>query len=254
VFYVEAEKVGGTLKIDQIREVQQQLSLRPYEGRYKVAILLRLHEARGQTQDALLKTLEEPGPQAVFVLTATHTDALLSTITSRCQVLNLRPLSLQETQQALMTHWGLADDDAVILAHLSGGRLGWAVQAIQDRESLDFRDEMLRQLEQVIHSTRLGRFQIAEQLVKQDKTALLTMLDIWLTYWRDVLLLAAGSRAPLVNIDHEDTLTTIARAIDKDSAQQAVAATRRSADYLLKNANTRLCIEVLLLDYPRLRI
>ena len=85
---------GGTLKIDEIRELQRDLSLSPYEGRYRVAMLCNFERATTSAANALLKTLEEPAEQVVLILTAIDPGGLLPTIVSRCQVLALRALPL----------------------------------------------------------------------------------------------------------------------------------------------------------------
>ncbi len=104
---VQAEQEGGTLKVDQIRELQHSLALAPYQGRYKVALLLRFEEAHPSAMNALLKTLEEPAPQVIILLTADSPENLLPTIVSRCEVLRLRPISLEQVSQGLQDRSGL---------------------------------------------------------------------------------------------------------------------------------------------------
>lgn len=250
---VESEHVGATLKIDQIRDIQHHLTLRPYEAHYKIIIIRRFHEAQPQAQDALLKTLEEPSEFGMLLLTASSGASLLSTILSRSQVFNLRPLSLHITQHALREKWQLNDFDAQKLSHLSGGRLGWAVQALQNNAELEFRDEVLGTLEKILTLNRVGRFQVAEQLSNDsrgDRANLYALLAWWQTYWRDVLLSANQSTAALTNVDRQAAIRDLARLIGPDKAHQTLEATRRSGEYLQRNANTRLCLEVLLLEYP----
>ena len=121
---VQSERIGGTLKVEQIRELQHDLALHPYEARYRVAALLRFEEAHPSAMNALLKTLEEPGPQVVIVLTAESAERLLPTIVSRCEILRLKPLPLEVVDQGLQNLWGLPAEKARLLAHLSGGRPG----------------------------------------------------------------------------------------------------------------------------------
>src|SRR5258706_9595433 len=79
------QSAGNTLKIEQIREMQHALSLRPVEARNRGVILRRFHDASPQAMDALLKTLQEPAPYVILLLTADTSDSLLATIRSRCQ-------------------------------------------------------------------------------------------------------------------------------------------------------------------------
>lgn len=249
VTIIQAEQEDGALKIDQVRGVQQTLALRPYEARYRVAIMRRFDAARPMAQDALLKTLEEPASRAVLILTADSADQLLATIVSRCQPLNLRPLPIERVREALEWRFDTPLDIAKTLAQLSGGRMGWAINALHDPETLDRRIEALDALDAALADTRRERFALAEQLGKE-KTDLRVLLDIWQVFWRDVLIVATGSRALITNYDRRDQIKDLARRIGAEGAETALHATRRTLDALGKNVNVRLALEVLLLNYP----
>src|SRR5690242_17813200 len=117
---LQAESEGGTLKVDQIREARRGLTLKPYQAKYRVALFLRFQEANDNAANALLKTLEEAPSYAVLILTADNPEQLLPTIVSRCEVLRLRPLSIEEVQAALEAR-GLGVDQAKLISHISGG-------------------------------------------------------------------------------------------------------------------------------------
>ncbi|MCP5073636.1 MAG: DNA polymerase III subunit delta', partial [Rhodobacteraceae bacterium] len=132
---VEPEVSGRgklTLKIDAIRQLQQDLNLSAYEAKVKVAILTRFDAATAGAANAFLKTLEEPPSKVMLILTATEADDMLPTISSRCRTLHLRPLSTDLIEQSLAVRWQVKADEAHLLAHLAAGRLGWAVQAVGD--------------------------------------------------------------------------------------------------------------------------
>lgn len=247
---IEAEQDEGQIKIDQVRHLQQTLALRPYEARYRVAILRRFDAARPAAQDALLKTLEEPAPNAVLILTADSAERLLPTIISRCQPLNLRPLAIETVRDALEWNYNAQQDVAKTLAQLSGGRIGWAINALQDSEILDQRATALDALESILVENRRARFDLADSLSK-DKGDLHALLDTWQVYWRDVLIAASGSRAFLTNYNRREQVETLAHQIGVEGAESALKATRRTIEYLGRNVNVRLALEVLLLDYPR---
>lgn len=249
VTIVEASAEGSSLKIEQVRDLQQTLALRPYEARYRVAILRRFHEANPAAANALLKTLEEPAPGVVLILTAPSADSLLPTIVSRCQPLHLRPLPIETVRDALETEFGAPPDTAQTLAQLSAGRIGWAIRAFHDPAELEQRSRALDALDAALPGSRRERFALVEQL-PLEKTSLIPLLEIWLGFWRDVLLLASGSRTPITNYDRADDLAHLARSVGPEAALQALNATRRTLNYLGKNINTRLALEVLMLDYP----
>ncbi len=246
---VQAEQVGGTLKVDQVRELQHTLSLSPFDARYRIALLLRFEEAHPSASNALLKTLEEPGPQVLLILTADSPESLLPTIVSRCEVLRLAPLTLEMTIQGLEERWGLEPDKARLLAHLSGGRPGAALRLNQQPELLEQRQTWLDDHVQLLSSSRVDRFAYAEALTK-DKETLRRALQIWLTYWRDIMLCSSGAAAPFINSDRAEQIERIAGYVHLGVAHQAVIDLEHTIALLDTNVNARLAVEVLLLDLP----
>ncbi len=128
---IQADGEGGTLKVDQVREARRTLTFKPYQSKYRVTIFLRFQEANDNTANALLKILEEAPSYVILVLTADTPEQLLPTIVSRCEVVRLRPLSL-ETVESYLTQHGADSDQARLIAHISGGRLGYALRLMQD--------------------------------------------------------------------------------------------------------------------------
>ncbi len=251
ILYSELDAVTGALKIEEIRQVMQRLALKPYDARYRIAIFRDFDHARPQAQDALLKTLEEPAPQSMLILLAPSVESLLPTIISRSQVITLRSVALEAVQTALVEHYQAEPARADLLARLSGGRLGWAIRALHDPSMLEQRETALGLLDQVIGMTRGQRFEVAESLSK-DKLALYPLLELWQTYWRDVLLLTQQPEREPVNRDRAAALGTLARGLTGDEALLALKATRQTLNNLALNMNLRLALEVMFLDYPGL--
>ena len=248
---IQTEEGGSTLKVEQIRELQRTLSLAPYEARYKIALLLRFEEANPSAANALLKTLEEPPPQVIMLMTASDGEALLPTILSRCEVIRLRPLSIDQVSDGLQTIWGLPAPQAHLLAHLSGGRPGYALGLNQNPEVLEQRQIRLDDLQRMLKSSRVARFSYAEEISK-DRSILLDTLQTWLTFWRDVMLRAAGSAALLTNIDQETEINSVVEKVDLATAKGCVNQLERAIEQVERYINARLVAEVLLLDLPRL--
>ena len=246
---VQAEQVGGTLKVDQIRELQHSLSLAPYQANYRVALLLRFEEAHVSAQNALLKTLEEPPDKVVLLVTAESAESLLPTVASRCELLRLRPLPLEMVQAGLQERWGMPAEEARLLAHLSGGRPGNALRLYQSPELLEQRQIWLDDLHQLLRSNRVQRFAYADKL-SRDKEKRRDALQAWLSLWRDALLCASGSSVPLVNLDRAGEIEELARHCGPQLAYASVNALLHALDQLEHNVHPQLCIEVLLLDLP----
>jgi DNA polymerase-3 subunit delta' len=251
ILYSELDPNTGALRIEEVRAVAGRLALKPYEARYRVAIFRDFDHARPQAQDALLKTLEEPPPTALLILLAPSTESLLPTITSRSQVVHLRAVPVEVVRDSLIQHRDAAPERADLLAHLSGGRMGWAIRALEDPAILEQRQQALDLLELALNANRAGRFEVADDLSK-DKLALYPLLELWQTFWRDVLLRCQGAQAPQANIDRQDTIDRLAGTIQPDEALTALQATRTMLDNLPRNLNLRLALEVMFLDYPGL--
>ncbi|MBK9780482.1 MAG: DNA polymerase III subunit delta' [Anaerolineales bacterium] len=239
----------GEIRISQIRNLQKTFSLKPYQSPYRVAMFLRFQEANDSASNALLKTLEEAPAHAVLLLTADTPEQLLPTINSRCEILRLRPLPLEAIISDLLER-GVDEDRARLLAHISGGRPGFARRLIDDATLLEKREERLNDLQTILPASRVDKFSYAEKLSK-DKDAMRQTILVWLTYWRDVLLRVAGAGTPLINIDRNMEIEFLAGRLDLSSARKVVSDHENVLEKMDRNVNSRLLAEVLLMDLPK---
>lgn len=242
------------IKVDQIRDLQRQLQLSTLEGRYRIAIVKQFDAANPNAANAFLKTLEEPPPSVVLLLTAADADSLLPTISSRCRTINLRPMDRESIEQNLMTEWGVHPEEALLLASLADGRPGWAIAASAQAELLQTRQQSLSQLREALDGRRVRRFSLAEKLSRKPEV-LPDLLRTWLSWWRDLALVAYGlgpanPSVPISNIDQQHTLEDLAASWPPETIVKNLAATGRAIQFLAQNANTRLVMENLLLGYP----
>lgn len=246
---VQSESEGGILKVDQIREARKMLNFKPYQSKYRVALFLRFHEANDNAANALLKTLEEAPSYAVLILTADNPEQLLPTIVSRCEVLRLRPLSVEEVQRELENR-GIENSRAKLIAHISGGRFGYAMRLIENDALLEQRDERLNDLLALLPASRVEKFSYADKLSK-DKESMRQTILFWLSYWRDVMLRTAQAETPLVNVDRNVEIEDIAGRLDLSASRRVVSGLERALEKMDKNVNSRMLAEVLLLDLPK---
>src|SRR5213082_548634 len=115
------------------QSLQQFLSLKPFVAPLRVALLANAERMTEQAQNCLLKTLEEPPPNTVLILTTAYADHLLPTCLSRCQVIALSPVGRSAVVDFIASrHGNRADAEA--LAGVAHGRPGWALRALTDRE------------------------------------------------------------------------------------------------------------------------
>jgi DNA polymerase-3 subunit delta' len=258
---LQAGREGGEIPVDAVRQLQHSLNLAPYEARYRVALLLRFEEANPSAQNALLKTLEEAPERVILLLTAENAEALLPTIVSRCEILRLRPLPLDVVRESLAAR-GIPAEQATLLAHICGGRAGLAFRLSHDGAQMEQRAAWLDDLWRLLHANRAERFAYAEHAAsarantreerEKIRENLRQMALTWLSFWRDVLLRAAGAAAPLTNPDQAERVEQAAIAAELSGARKVITALEDCLPRLA-NANLQLLVESLLLDLPRLR-
>lgn len=246
---VQAETEGGIMKVDQIRDLRRTLTLKPYQSNYRVALFLRFQEANDNASNALLKTLEEAPSYAILILTADNPEQLLPTIVSRCEVLRLRPSSIEEVKKDLESR-GVGSDRAGLIAHISGGRPGYARRLVEDDALLDKREERLNDLLTLLSASRVEKFAYADKLSK-DKESMRQAILFWLSYWRDVMLRTAQVETSLVNVDRNVEIEELAGQSNLSSARKVVGNLENALEQMEKNVNPRLLAEVLLLDMPK---
>jgi DNA polymerase-3 subunit delta' len=247
---IQADSEGGTMKVDQIREARRTLTLKPYQSNFRVSIFLRFQEANDNASNALLKTLEEAPSYAVLILTADNPEQLLPTIISRCEVLRLRPLSIQDVKKDLESR-GVESERARLVAHISSGRPGYARQLVENDVLLEKREERLNDLLTLLPASRVEKFAYADKLSK-DKDSMRQAILFWLSYWRDVMLRTAQAESPLVNIDRNMEIEDLASRMDLSSARLVVSGLEKVLEKMDRNVNSRMLAEVLLLDLPKI--
>ena len=249
---LEEREGSKALGIDAIRSIQTDAVLKPFEGRWKVFIIPQAENMTPGAANCLLKTLEEPPPHVVLLLTALHTDLLFPTIVSRCQVFNLRPPSTDLIREALERLWGLEGERAHLIAALSAGRMGWAVEAAQNEALLKERNERLDELLSLSGARRLERLSFAQRWGSQPKRAK-EILTLWLGWWRDLLLAKEGCLDKVENIDRRNALVEEARKHELGEIGEFISSIRKAMQQLESNVNLRLALEVLMLDLPSKR-
>jgi len=241
------------ISIDQIREMQHSANLPPFEGRYKVFIIDGAEILSDEAANCLLKTLEEPVGRVIFVLLTSNDGLLPTTVVSRCQRLELLPLAANEVETALNSHQDIEPQKAKLLARLSRGCLGWALSAASDDSLLDLRAERIDRLLDIINADYEERFTYAAQLAtqfSQSRGLVQEILDLWLDWWRDLLLIKVGCGDTITNVDQLATLNEIANGYNLAQIRAVINSIQAAGEQLGQNANPRLVLEVLMLDIP----
>ncbi len=242
-----------SIGVDQIRQMIYSVNLKPYEGGYRVVIIDGAEYMSEGAANSLLKTLEEPTPGTVFLLLAVEEKLLLPTIISRCHRLELEPMPVPILQQVLVERWGATQDQAALLARFSHGCIGWAISALSEESIMEERSGNLENLISLTGFDISERFRFASELAAEfgkSRAPVRERLELWMTWWRDLLLLKSDCVKSMVNIDRKDVLQQQASRCSLSAVSKAIRSIEETMQQLDQNANARLVLEVLMLNIP----
>ena len=249
VHYISRPQDKQFILIEQVRSLQADAARKTLEGRRNIFIIQGMHEMNVQAANCLLKTLEEPEPDVVLLLTVPDPGVLLPTILSRVQQVPMQLLTTKQVKSALEDRWDVEPDEANLIAALSAGRMGWAVQAVEDEDMLAERQAQLETLAKLPTAGKVQRFDVAQRL-SADSDKLHGILELWLLWWRDIVLAANNCLDLIVNVDMQSILQNQAAKVGAAESQRMVRAILGTMEALEQNVNARVALEVLMLDCP----
>ncbi len=238
------------ISIQQIRELQRELNYRSFTGKRKIAIIDPATLLNFASQNALLKTLEEPPADSLIVLIAANAGGLLPTVRSRCLRLAFAPLARSRVAGFLRTKLAMKTGDAEFLAAMSMGSIGAAV-------NLD-KDELIEKRQVwagMLSSLKAGDYHaamVAAETLSANREDALKFLKWSESWYRDVLVYAVTENADdLVNLD---MLEQIGQQFDSNSTESALNAISRiagAAAGIQRNLNRRMVLEKFLFEVVR---
>ncbi len=201
VMEVRPEK--GVIRIDEIRNLEEALSLSAYEGSFKVAIVDEAHLMKIEAANAFLKCLEEPPAGSVIILVSSASERLPDTIRSRCQAIGFKPLSGKEMAILLEGKTGpdkkKNKNTLQALISLSMGRPGLIIGNGKDADILKKRQDFLRSLHEMLFS-KPGSSKSPSWADKEEIEDFMDGLELFL---RDLLVLRTTGREDLLMLGPE---------------------------------------------------
>lgn len=235
------EPDGQFIKIEQVRELQRDLGLRPYEAPRKACIIESAERFNPAAGNSLLKTLEEPPGNAIIILLTENVGMLLPTIRSRCQLIRFAPLS-PESVYTLLVRSGTDADAAAVRSAMSEGSMQRALEL--DDEALATRRETLLKHIAALDRNRIASIFDASEELSGTRDETLETVDLLLSFSRDVVHLAAGNN-DIVNTNQRTALEAIAARCTLEGALQLVGDVMETRRSIRRNANSKLALDQL---------
>lgn len=238
-----SETTTDSIKIEDIRRLQNDISLKPYEARIKTFIINDAHNLTLEAANAFLKILEEPPKNSLIILITSHPQLLPATILSRCQKLKFSPLEKDLLEELLNKEYRLDNVLSHYLAYFCEGRLGVALN-LKDKDLLLNKNRIIDYFTRPPRSR--GGFndpRINNLDVEFNKNKIKEILGILISWFRDIYFIKIGMPyMQLINIDRENDLVNSMDLYSFSELDSIFGFIARSALYLENNINPKLLL------------
>ncbi|MCE5239597.1 DNA polymerase III subunit [bacterium] len=270
--FIEIE--GAMIRTGQIEALIEHTYLKRVQARHKIYLVISAETMNEAAQNRLLKTLEEPPPNTLLILTSANLGALLPTTISRCSVVNFEGVPSAEGEARLQERRpDMAPEQLHSLVALSGGRVGWAISMLQHPEVLQIRGDLLDLCVALPQTSMLECLRRGEQLMdaaerwwvatvegevgeralkaRRDRvlrTRMREVLDVLVSWFRDLIVAHGDPDSPhLINRDRRDDLRRLAPGYQVEKCRRVCAYLEDMKAQLRQNANLRLATEIMAL-------
>lgn len=244
---------GKVIKIAQIRDLSSTLLLKPYEARTRVVIINDAELMNQESGNALLKSLEEPPDNTIFILISRQPSNLLPTIVSRCQNIRFYPVPSETIAKYLKNNYKTAPDKANVIAAMANGSLDKAsLMADNDRKQKNWfvdRQWLIDEFNSLSTLSTSGCLLFAEKL-SEKKEVISDLLEILLTYVRD-LIVCKFHHEEIINRDLAESISDISKLFSVESLLSITDRIQAAQKDLHANASLRLTLELLVIKIAR---
>ncbi|MBT6145113.1 MAG: DNA polymerase III subunit [Gemmatimonadetes bacterium] len=248
-----ASRTGTNISKESIRLLQKEMSFAPTEAPHRVGLILQAESMLAAGANSLLKILEEPPGQSIFILVSDTPDRLLPTILSRCQRLHLRPLSLSEQREQLQRA-GIDDERADLAARLAASGRIRAEDVIDGDQFDELRDLVRRFLVSAIQSAEDDYWKVLEDLGgRPDRQRLEGFLQLCSAYLRDLFLVQQQQADAVANIDEQEALQQWATAMLPARIERVAQVLDQAYESLSRNVHPQLLLADLWYHLQRAR-
>jgi DNA polymerase III subunit delta' len=234
------------ISIEQIKILQYQLKLKSFLENYKVALITRADKLNDESNNALLKTLEEPFPKTIIILVTDQLNWIYPTIISRSQIVKFHLIKEDLIYQYLVDQ-GMPREKVKLLVKLAAGRPGFLFQNDLD-ESIDDHQQKIEYLQKLLESPVHQKIKLIDQLLKNEEFDFEQLSYNWLTFFRDIFLIKTDNQDKIVNQQQLASLLTWEK---KFSWQGILSIIKRTSDLPQKlhlNINPKILLENLIIN------
>ena len=239
----------ASMGVDEVREIIEEVSKRPYEGDKKVIIIHEGSKLTVQAQNALLKTIEEP-PQGVYIiLLAESLETLLDTIKSRCQVYKLTPLNNKQMEMYINTLGKYSEEEIRASLAYGEGIPGKAERLLNDSNLSELREVIMNLLKDINYAKE-DLVLIYENKLENYKTEKDEVLNLMASFIRDIIVAKElEDKNKIINIDKYNDIVEVANSLSYKKLNSMLEYIKEGRVNLMNNGNYSLVISVILMGF-----
>ena len=243
--YISIEPEGSSIKIAQIRKLQTDVLVKPHSD-YKIYIINKAEKMTVESQNALLKTLEEPPAYVIIILITSNKNSLLDTIKSRCEIIKFLPVSFIQTKKYL-EDMGIEERKASILATFSRGSISKALELSESADFMLMREDIQNNIQTLLEKNIVEILELPSKYDKY-KDNIIEVLDMMINYFRDIMMLKENiGKDMIINIDKITYVQNMSKKINYSQVSKIIDIIEETKKKLKSNCNFNLSIQVMAL-------
>ena len=239
----------ASMGVDEVREIIEEVSKRPYEGDKKVIIIHEGSKLTVQAQNALLKTIEEPPEGVYIILLAESLETLLDTIKSRCQVYKLTPLNNKQMEMYINTLGRYSEEEIRASLAYGEGIPGKAERLLNDSNLSELREVIMNLLKDINYAKE-DLVLIYENKLENYKTEKDEVLNLMASFIRDIIVAKElEDKNKIINIDKYNDIVEVANSLSYKKLNSMLEYIKEGRVNLMNNGNYSLVISVILMGF-----
>ena len=244
--YISIEPEGSSIKIAQIRKLQTDVLVKPHSD-YKIYIINKAEKMTVESQNALLKTLEEPPAYVIIILITSNKNSLLDTIKSRCEIIKFLPVSFIQTKKYL-EDMGIEERKASILSTFSRGSISKALELSESADFMLMREDIQNNIQTLLEKNVVEILELPSKYDKY-KDNIIEVLDMMINYFRDIMMLKENiGKDMIINIDKITYVQNMSKKINYSQVSKIIDIIEETKKKLKSNCNFNLSIQVMALN------
>ena len=244
--YINIEPTGSSIKIVQIRELQSDIIIKPH-SKYKIYVINHAEKMTVESQNALLKTLEEPPEYAIIILVTNNKESLLPTIKSRCEIIKFLPISIMELKKYLMDR-GVEEKRSALLANFSRGSIEKALELSESSDFSIMRDDIQKYIQDILDKNMVEILNISSDMDKY-KDKVIIVLDMMINYFRDIMICKdRADKDMLINGDRITFIQNMSSKITYSQVSKIIDIIEEAKRKMRSNCNFSVSIQVMALN------